>query len=214
MEEQLSNQSSVKESSDAKEFKGFDGRLGSDSGGRTNVTNVHASFSPPAHYNPASGSGMGIGPGMEPSMGVGTGPGVGHGGYGGMGGMSGYGGMGGMDHTIQYGPYDSYRMAGYDGMEPDMGGMAADIGQDPSVGDPFDGDMADPAPVSKRGFKRFVGISAVLTAQWKNQNILGQFKVSFISGSGFKLNQRSLTSFNNQNLNELTAINRLFIDGL
>ena len=101
-------------------------------------------------------------------------------------------------------------MAGYDGMEPDMGGMAADIGQDPV----FDGDIADPAPVSKRGFKRFVGISAVLTAQWKNQNILGQFKVSFISGSGFKLNQRSLTSFNNQNLNELTAINRLFIDGL
>merc|ERR1712176_1152070 len=51
--------------------------------------------------------------------------------------------------------------------------MGADIGQDPV----FDGDIADPAPVSKRGFKRFVGISAVLTAQWKNQNILGQFKI-------------------------------------
>lgn len=165
--EESGSQSSLKESSDAKEFKGFDGRLGSESGGKTNVTNVHASFSPPAHYNPASGFGMGMGPGMGPGTGFGMGP----------------------------------------GMEPGIGtgmgtGNGPDIGEDPSV---FGGDQAPAldqealnqammAALNAR-FRRFVGISANLTAQWKNDNILGQFEVSFIFVLGFKLNQWSLTSF-------------------
>ena len=114
---------------------------------------------------------MGMGPGIGPGMGFGMGPGMGL------------------------------------GMEPGMGtgmgtGMGPDIGEDPSV---FGGDQAPAldqealnqammAALNAR-FRRFVGISANLTAQWKNENILGQFEVSFISGSGFKLNQRSLTSF-------------------
>lgn len=165
--EESGSQSSLKESSDAKEFKGFDGRLGSESGGKTNVTNVHASFSPPAHYNPASGFGMGMGPGMGPGTGFGMGL----------------------------------------GMEPGIGtgmgtGNGPDIGEDPSV---FGGDQAPAldqealnqammAALNAR-FRRFVGISANLTAQWKNDNILGQFEVSFIFVLGFKLNQWSLTSF-------------------
>ena len=165
--EESGSQSSLKESADAKEFKGFDGRLGSESGGITNVTNVHASFSPPAHYNPASGFGMGMGPGMGPGTGFGMGL----------------------------------------GMEPGIGtgmgtGNGPDIGEDPSV---FGGDQAPAldqealnqammAALNAR-FRRFVGISANLTAQWKNDNILGQFEVSFIFVLGFKLNQWSLTSF-------------------
>ena len=165
--EESGSQSSLKESADAKEFKGFDGRLGSESGGKTNVTNVHASFSPPAHYNPASGFGMGMGPGMGPGTGFGMGL----------------------------------------GMEPGIGtgmgtGNGPDIVEDPSV---FGGDQAPAldqealnqammAALNAR-FRRFVGISANLTAQWKNDNILGQFEVSFIFVLGFKLNQRSLTSF-------------------
>ena len=179
--EESGSQSSLKESSDAKEFKGFDGRLGSESGGKTNVTNVHASFSPPAHYNPASGFGMGMGPGMGPGtgFGMGMGPGIGPG--------TGFGmGL---------------------GMEPGIGtgmgtGNGPDIGEDPSV---FGGDQAPAldqealnqamtAALNAR-FRRFVGISANLTAQWKNDNILGQFEVSFIFVLGFKLNQWSLTSF-------------------
>ena len=151
--EESDSQSSAKESSNAKEFKGWDGRLGSESGGKTNVTNVHASFSPPAHNNPASGFGMGMETGIW--TGVGT-------------------------------------------------GMRPDIREDSSV---VGGDSTDQAPALDQDsaldkdsgigsrFRQFVGISATLTAQWKNDNILGQFEVSFIFGSGFILNQRPLTSF-------------------
>ena len=193
--EESGSQSSLKESSDAKEFKGFDGRLGSESGGKTNVTNVHASFSPPAHYNPASGFGMGIGPGMGPGTGFGMGMGPG------MGPGTGFGmGMG-----PGIGPGTGFGMGL--GMEPGIGtgmgtGNGPDIGEDPSV---FGGDQAPAldqealnqammAALNAR-FRRFVGISANLTAQWKNDNILGQFEVSFIFVLGFKLNQWSLTSF-------------------
>ena len=93
------------------------------------------------------------------------------------------------------------------GMGFSMGhGMRTEV--DPSVSD----DLTDQAPAMDQKamnqgamnqgmtainarFKQNIGISVNLTAQWKNENILGQFEVSFIFDSGLKLGWRSLTSF-------------------
>ena len=167
-----SSQSSLKEVQPPKDFKGFNQSLGSDSGG-AKVTNVHASFSPPASAGySAPGFGPGMGPCMCQCMGLGMGAGMGM------------------------------------GMGPGMGtGMGPDMGVDPSV---FAEDVTDQAqPMDKEAmnqalmaalnsrFRRFVGISANLTAQWKNQNILGEFEVNFITDSGCRLTQQSSRSYFN-----------------
>ena len=94
------------------------------------------------------------------------------------------------------------------GMGFSMGhGMRTGMGVDPSVSD----DLTDQAPAMDQKamnqgamnqgmtainarFKQNIGISANLTAQWKNENILGQFEVSFIFDASLKLGWRSLTS--------------------
>lgn len=148
--------------------------MGSDSGGNNNVTNVHASISPPPtvpwtqHSYSAQESSPVMGPRMGPGnngtclrcqagMGPGMGPGIGFG-------------------------------MGY-GMDPGMG-------IEPSV---FAEDVTDQAaPMYQEAinarFRRFVGISANLTAQWKNQNILGQFEVNLMFDLDFTQGQQLLTA--------------------
>lgn len=169
---------------DAKDFKGFNGRLGSDSGGKTNVTNVHASISPPPavpwtqHSYPAQGSSPGIGPGMGPGNDgtcprcqAGMGPGMGFGMGPGMGLGMGLGmgpGMG-MENPV---------------FCEDLTDQAAPMDQEAM-------NQAMIAAMNAR-FRRFVGISANLTAQWKNQNILGQFEVNLIFHLDFTPGQQLL----------------------
>ena len=159
--------------------------MGSDSGGKTNVSNVHASISPPPavpwtqNSYPAQGSSPGMGPGMGPGNDgtcprcqAGMGPGMGFGMGPGMGlGM----GL---------------------GMGPGMGMKNPVFCEDLTYqAAPMDQEAMNQAMIAAMNarFRRFVGISANLNAQWKNQNILGQFEVNLIFDLDFTQSQQLLT---------------------
>lgn len=96
------------------------------------------------------------------------------------------------------------------GMGPGMGlGMGLGMGPGMGMENPvFCEDLTDQAaPMDQEAmnqamiaamnarFRRFVGISANLNAQWKNQNILGQFEVNLIFDLDFTQSQQLLTPF-------------------
>ena len=148
---------------------------------------MHATISPPPavpwteHSYLAQESSPGVGTGMGPGMGpgndgtcarcqvtcprcqAGMGPGMGYG----MGPGMGLGMGAGMGFGMGPGM----------GMEPSV--FAEDLTDQAA---PMDQEAMNQAMIAAMNarFRRFVGISANLTAQWKNQNILGQFEVSLI----------------------------------